>query len=142
MSLDHITSFWFSSVSYNIFIVVFPENYLFTQQLTRLCSTNNYKTCFKQLLNSSRTNTRGYFQADVLHFFMCGERTASVILFSHTNASYHKLDCFQSQNVNNLFCTLFSLVCSMQRTISPEASSYSKSLCIWLFLRKLCRCKM
>ena len=71
--------------------------------------------------------------ASFLH--MWWKRIASVIPFSHTNASYHKVVWFPSQNVYNLLRKPFSLVFSMQRTTSPEASTYSKSLCVWLFLR-------
>lgn len=75
-------------------------------------------------------------------FISCGERTTSAVPFSRTQVSYHKLVCFQSQVANNLFSTLFSLVFSVQRSISPEASTYSNSVCLWLLLRELGRYKM
>lgn len=60
---------------------------------------------------------------------MWRKRTASVTPLSHTKASYHPV-CFQSPNINPLFCMLLPLVFSIQRTIASKASPYSKSLCI------------
>lgn len=125
-NLFWIALFCFNSVSYNTFIVVFPANYLFTEQLPRVCSINNWKTCLKQLLNSSRSNARGYFQTDVLHFFICGEREEHQLF--HLILSDHKLVCFQPQNVNNLFSAVFIGLLSAKSCFSRNQHSLQELL--------------
>lgn len=106
--------------------MVFPENYLFTEQLTRVGSTSNWKTCLKQLVKSSRSNAMGYFQTDVLHFFICGEREEHQSF--HLILSDHKLVCFQPQNVNKFFSAVFIGLLSAKGCSSRIEHSFQELL--------------
>lgn len=74
-----------------------------------------------------------YFQTDVLHFFICGEReehqSFNLIL------SDHKLICFQPQNVNNLFSAVFIGPLSAKSCFSRNQHSLQELLHLTVFKR-------